>query len=305
MGHLVRCISEDGTLLIMACDTTDIVQRAYEIHLTSKVCTAALGRLLTAAAMMGSMLKGKKDSLTLKINGGGPAGSVVAVADSSCHVKGYVVDGKIELPLNGKGKLDVGGAVGRNGFLTIIKDLGLNEPYVGQVPIVSGEIAEDITSYFASSEQTPTVCGLGVLVAQDKSVIKAGGFLIQLLPSALNDTIDKVEHDIENISSVTEMLTGGMSPYDICKTVLPSFNIEQLDESFPEYKCGCSRERVMQALTAAGKTELLDMANDENTEVKCQFCDSIYNFSSKDILDLLKSSSDTADENDSANTSEQ
>lgn len=290
MGHLVRCISEDGTLLIMACDTTDVVRRAYEIHGTSKVCTAALGRLLTAGAMMGSMLKGKKDSLTLKINGGGPAGSVIAVADSACHVKGYVVDGNVELPLNNKGKLDVGGAVGRNGFLTVIKDLGMNEPYVGQVPVVSGEIAEDITSYFASSEQTPTVCGLGVLVAQDKSVIKAGGFLIQLLPTAEDDTIDKVEQDIENIDSVTKMLTDGLTPTDICKTVLPSFNIEQLDESLPEYKCDCSVERVQQALIAAGKTELLDMASDENTEVKCQFCDSVYNFSSKDILDLLENS---------------
>ena len=290
MGHLVRCISEDGTLLIMACDTTDVVQRAYEIHGTSKVCTAALGRLLTAGAMMGSMLKGKKDSLTLKINGGGPAGSVIAVADSACHVKGYVVDGSVELPLNQKGKLDVGGAVGNNGFLTVIKDLGMNEPYVGQVPVVSGEIAEDITSYFASSEQTPTVCGLGVLVAQDRSVIKAGGFLIQLLPTAENDTIDKVERDIENIDSVTKMLTDGMTPSDICKAVLPSFRIEQLDESFPEYQCDCSRERVQAALIAAGKNELLDMANDENTEVRCQFCDSVYNFSSKDILDLLESS---------------
>ena len=215
MGNLVRCISDDGTLLIMACDTTDMVQTAYEIHGTSKVCTAALGRLLTAGAMMGSMLKGKNDTLTLKINGGGPAGSVIAVADSACHVKGYIVDGKVELPLNNKGKLDVGGAVGKNGFVTVIKDLGLKEPFVGQVPIVSGEIAEDITAYFATSEQTPSVCGLGVLVAQDKSVIKAVGFLIQLLPTAYDDVIDKVEKDIQGIDSVTKMLTDGLTPYEI------------------------------------------------------------------------------------------
>lgn len=289
MGKLVRCISEDGTLLIMACDTTDIVQKAYEIHDTSKVCTAALGRLLTGAAMMGSMLKGKNDTLTLKINGGGPAGSILAVADSSCHVKGYVVDGNVELPLNSKGKLDVGGAVGKNGFLTVIKDLGLKEPFVGQVPIISGEIAEDITSYFAASEQTPSVCGLGVLVAQDKSVIKAGGFLIQLLPTAMDDTIDMVEKDIEGISSVTKMLVDGLSPEEICKTVLPSFNIEVLDTMHPTYKCDCSRARVEQALISAGAAELTDMANDENTEVKCQFCNGVYNFSSKDILELVKS----------------
>ncbi len=290
MGNLVRCISDDGTLLIMACDTTDVVQEAYEIHGTSKVCTAALGRLLTASAMMGSMLKGKNDTLTLKINGGGPAGSVLAVADSSCHVKGYIVDGNVELPLNSKGKLDVGGAVGKEGFLTVIKDLGLKEPFVGQVPIVSGEIAEDITAYFAASEQTPSVCGLGVLVAQDRSVLKAGGFLIQLLPTAFDDTIDKIEKDIEGISSVTKMLVDGMTPEQICKAVLPSFNIEVLDEMHPVYKCDCSRERVEQALISAGSAELKDMANDENTEVRCQFCNGVYNFSSKDILDLVKAS---------------
>lgn len=292
MGKLVRCISEDGTLLIMACDTTDAVQKAYEIHSTTRVCTAALGRMLTAAAMMGSMLKGKKDTLTLKINGGGPIGSVIAVADSDSHVKGYVVDGNVSLPLNSKGKLDVGGAVGTDGFLTVIKDLGMNEPYVGQVPIVSGEIAEDITSYFASSEQTPTVCGLGVLVAQDNNVIKAGGFLIQLLPTAENDTIDKVEKDIEGINSVTKMLTDGLTPFEICKKVLPSFNIQQLDESEPIYKCDCSRARVQKALIAAGRAELEDMAKDENTQVRCQFCGGEYNFSSKDILDLLSDSSE-------------
>lgn len=295
MGKLVRCISEDGSLLIMACDTTDLVQDAYDIHKTSNVCTAALGRLLTASAMMGSMLKGKNDTLTLRINGGGPAGSVLAVSDSACHVKGYVVDGNVELPLNSKGKLDVGGAVGRNGFVTVIKDLGLKEPFVGQVPIVSGEIAEDITSYFAVSEQTPSVCGLGVLVAQTGEVIKAGGFLIQLLPSAMDDTIDLVEKDIEGIASVTKMLVDGLTPEEICTTVLPSFNIEVLDTMYPVYKCDCSRVRVEQALISAGAAELMDMANDENTEVKCQFCNGVYNFSSKDILSLVKNATSQED----------
>ena len=295
MGKLVRCISEDGTLLIMACDTTDIVRDAYEIHKTSNVCTAALGRLLTASAMMGSMLKGKNDTLTLRINGGGPAGSVLAVSDSACHVKGYVVDGNVDLPLNSKGKLDVGGAVGRNGFVTVIKDLGLKEPFVGQVPIVSGEIAEDITSYFATSEQTPSVCGLGVLVSQGGEVITSGGFLIQLLPTALDETIDLVEKDIEGIASVTKMLVDGLTPEEICKTVLPSFNIEVLDTMNPVYKCDCSRARVEQALISAGAAELMDMANDENTEVKCQFCNGVCNFSSKDILSLVKNATSQED----------
>lgn len=291
MGNLVRCISEDGTLLIMACDTTDMVQKACEIHSTSKVCTAALGRLLTAGAMMGSMLKGKNDTLTLKINGGGPAGSVVAVADSACHVKGYIVDGSVELPLNNKGKLDVGGAVGKDGFVTVIKDLGLKEPFVGQSPIVSGEIAEDITAYFAVSEQTPSVCGLGVLVAQDKSVIKAGGFLIQLLPTADDSIIDKVEADIQGIDSVTKMLVDGLTPTQICKKVLPSFDIQELDVMHPEYKCDCSLERVQTALISAGKAELLDMAKDPNTQVKCHFCNKEYNFSGADILKLVEDAS--------------
>ncbi len=290
MGKLVRCISDDGTLLIMACDTADVVRRAYEIHKTSKVCTAALGRLLTAGAMMGSMLKGKNDTLTLKISGGGPIGSVLAVADSNCHVKGYAVNGNVELPLNSEGKLDVGGAVGKDGNLTVIKDLGLKEPFMGQVPIVSGEIAEDITAYFAVSEQTPSVCGLGVLVAQDKSVITSGGFLIQLLPTALDDTIELVEKDIKGISSVTKMLVDGLSPEEICKAVLPSFNIEVLDVMYPEYKCDCSRARVEAALLSAGESELEKMAKDSNTEVKCQFCNGVYNFSGNDILELIKSS---------------
>ncbi len=290
MNKLVRCISEDGTLLIMACDTTQMVNDAYEIHATSKVCTAALGRMLTAGAMMGSMLKGKNDTLTLKINGGGPAGSVIVVSDSSCHVKGYIVDGSVELELNSKGKLDVGGAVGNNGFLTVIKDLGLKEPFVGQVPIVSGEIAEDVTAYYAASEQTPSVCGLGVLVSPDKSVITAGGFLIQLLPTADESIIDKIENDIKDIQSVTKMLADGLSPEEICKKVLPSFDIQVLDEMYPEFKCDCSEQRVKTALISAGKEELADMANDEITEVKCQFCNKAYKFTSKDILNLIKDS---------------
>lgn len=289
MSKLVRCISEDGTLMIMAADTSDIVFEAQKIHSTSKVCTAAMGRLLTAAVMMGSMLKGDTDSLTLRINGNGPCGSVIAVCDSHGRAKSYISDGNVELPLNKKGKLDVGGAVGTDGSLTVIKDLGLAEPYVGQVPIVSGEIAEDITAYYATSEQTPTVCALGVLVNQDKTVAYAGGFMIQLLPTAAEDTIEKVERCIKDVKSVTDMMKDGLTPEQICHTVLPKFNIEVLDEQEPVYECNCSREKVIRAIMSAGKDELLDMAKDKETKVKCHFCNKEYTFTSDEIRKLAES----------------
>lgn len=289
MSKLVRCISDDGTLMIMAADTSDIVFEAQKIHSTSKVCTAAMGRLLTAAVMMGSMLKGDNDSLTLRINGNGPCGSVIAVCDSHGRAKSYISDGNVELPLNKKGKLDVGAAVGTDGSLTVIKDLGLSEPYVGQIPIVSGEIAEDITSYYATSEQTPTVCALGVLVNPDKTVAYAGGFMIQLLPTAADDTIDKVERCIKDIKSVTDMMKEGLTPEQICHTVLPEFNIEVLDEQEPVYECNCSREKVIRAIISAGKDELLDMAKDKETKVKCHFCNKEYTFTSDEIKKLAES----------------
>jgi len=289
MSKLVRCISDDGALMIMAADTSDIVFEAQKIHSTSKVCTAAMGRLLTAAVMMGSMLKGETDSVTLRINGGGPCGSVIAVCDSHGHAKSYIGDANIELPLNKKGKLDVGGAVGTDGFLTVIKDLGMSEPYVGQVPIVSGEIAEDITAYYATSEQTPTVCALGVLVNTDLTVAYAGGFMIQLLPSAAEDTIEKVERCIKNIKSVTDMMKDGLTPEEICHKVLPEFSIEVLDEQEPVYECNCSREKVTRAILSAGKDELLDMAKDKETKVKCHFCNKEYIFTSDEIKKLAQS----------------
>ena len=269
MGKLIRCISEDGTLTVMAADTTDIVNRAQEIHGTSAVVSAALGRLLTAASLMGSALKGADDSVTLRINGNGPAGTVLAASDSHGNVRGYAVNAVVELPLNDKGKLDVSGAVGKDGFLTVIKDLGLKEPYVGQVPIVSGEIAEDITNYFATSEQIPTVCALGVLVNPDLTIRKAGGFIIQLLPTADDTIIDKVEKCISDIEPVTTMLDKGLSPETICRTVLPAFKLDMLDTSEPEYRCNCSRERVSRALISMGRDELEKLKEDEKTEVCC------------------------------------
>ena len=291
MANLVRMINDDGQFSVMAVDSTNIVTEMKKIHGTSKVCSAALGRLLTAASLMGSALKGKDDSLTVKINGGGPCGTVLAVSDSSGNVRGYISDANIKLPLNDKGKLDVRGAVGTNGSLTVIKDLGLKEPYVGQIPIVSGEIAEDITSYFAVSEQVPTVCALGVLVEPENGeIICSGGFVIQLLPTALDDTIDKIEADLQGIKPVTTMLAEGLTPEKICRTVLKSFTLEKLDEAQVEYRCTCSKQRVIKALIATGKDGLSEMAQDETTEVVCNFCNKKYRFSKEEILALLNGS---------------
>ncbi len=289
MSELVRMISADGTLTVIAVDSTDIINRMEQIHQTSAVTSAALGRLLTAASMMGAVLKGKDNSITLRMNGNGPAGSLIAVSDSEGNVRGYVANPVVEIPLNDKGKLDVAGAVGADGTLTVMKDLGLKEPYIGQIPIISGEIAEDITNYFATSEQVPSVCALGVLVNPDLSIKAAGGFIIQLLPTAFEDTIDQVEECIKGIEPVTQMLTNGMSPEDICRHVLKTFELEILDTSSPEYRCNCSRERVIKALLSMGRDDLADMANDPFTEVDCHFCEKKYRFTSAEIKKLAES----------------
>lgn len=289
MDKLVRCISQDGTLFIMAADTTEMVEKSQQIHKTSAVTSAALGRLLTASSLMGSMLKWDNDSVTLRINGGGPAGTVMAVSDSSGNARGYVQNPVVEIPLNSKGKLDVSGAVGTDGSLTVIKDLNLKEPYVGQIPLVSGEIAEDITSYYAISEQIPSVCALGVLVNPDLSIKAAGGFIIQLLPTALDDTIDAVERCIKDIPPVTTMLSDGMTPEEICRKVLSEFDLDILDTSNPKYKCNCSRERVEAALISTGKESLEELSHEEMTEVNCQFCDRKYRFSGAEIKKLMES----------------
>ena len=273
--------------MMMAADTTDIVSAAQQIHKTSKVCSAALGRLLTAASFMGPMMKEERGSVTLRINGGGSAGSVIAVSDSLGNVKGYVMNPAADLPLNQNGKLDVGGVVGKDGYLSVMKDFGTGEPYTGQVPIVSGEIAEDITSYFAVSEQIPTVCALGVLVNTDKSIACSGGFIIQLLPAADDDTISRVESCISDFRSVTSMLSEGHTPGEICHTVLSAFDMELLDEFAISYQCECTRSKVEKALLSAGAAELDDMSKDPITSVRCQFCGEKYDFSSEDIRRLL------------------
>ena len=288
MGRLIRCITSDGCVTAMAIDTTDIVNEAVRLHETSAVVSAALGRLLTAASMMGSALKSSVGSVTLRISGDGPIGSVVAVSDSNGNVRGYVGNNGVEIPLNPKGKLDVGGAIGE-GNLYVLKDLGMKEPYNGVIPLVSGEIAEDITAYFAESEQIPTVCALGVLVNPDLSVKAAGGYIIQLLPTADDEIIDKVEKSIEKIQPITTLLSNVMSLEDIVKTTLNLFDVEVLDESNVEYKCTCSYERTKKVLMTLGADDLEKLASEsEVTSVNCHFCNSVYEFTSSEIKELIK-----------------
>lgn len=288
MGKIVRCISKDGSVFATAVDATDLAARAEQIHKTSAVVTAALGRLLSAASMMGYLLKGKEDSVTLRVKGDGPVGTVIAAADSSGNVRGYVGNPVVELPLNEKGKLDVGGAVGKNGALYVMKDLGLKEPYIGSVPLISGELAEEVTSYYAASEQIPTVCSLGVLVNPDLTVRAAGGFLVQLLPFAPEETIEKVEQAIAAIPPVTKLLDGGVTPEDICRRALAGFEVDLLDEALVEYRCDCSREKILRALASLGEDELREMAEEKETEVTCHFCDAVYRFSGDELRALIK-----------------
>lgn len=288
MGKIVRYITEDGSAFVIAADTTDMISEMEKIHKTSAVNTAALGRLITASSMMGDMLKGKDDSITLRLNGGGPAGTLIAVSDSSGNARGYIENPVVEIPLNSRGKLDVRGTVGTDGYLYVIKDIGMKEPYSGSTQIVSGEIAEDITNYFAISEQTPSVCALGVLVNPDLSVSAAGGFIIQLLPGCPEEVISKIEYAISDIEPVTTMLSKGMTADDIATRAMKGMNIDKLDESEASYKCNCSKDKVIGALISTGRKALQEMIESgENTEVKCHFCNKIYSFSPEEIKEFI------------------
>lgn len=290
MANLVRAITRDGAAVITAIRSTDLVAEAERIHKTSAVVTAALGRLLTAGAMMGYLLKGERDSLTLQLKGDGPCGTLVVVADSRGFVKGYASQPVVELPLNSYGKLDVAGAVGRNGTFCVIRDTGGKEPYVGKTPIVSGEIAEDITHYYATSEQTPTVCGLGVLVAPDLTVLQAGGFLLQLLPGAGEETIGQIERNLDGLPAVTQLLSDGVTPQDLCFRLLNGLTPELLDEADCGWRCDCSRQRVERALISLGREELLDMiAQQEPVELHCEFCGRSYTLRVDELRGLLES----------------
>ena len=287
---IIRMIAKDAPIKAMAIQAKGIVERAREIHKTLPVATAALGRTLMAASMMGQQIKEKDGSVTLRINGGGPLGSILAVSDSDGNVRGYVQNGQVELPLKGPAKLDVGTAVGTNGSLTVIKDLKLKEPYVGTIPLVSGEIAEDITAYFAESEQIPTACALGVLVDKDLSVAVAGGYLIQLLPGATDEDIDKIEAGIARVGQVTTQLSQGLSAEALLRLVLADFDLELLETVPVEYRCYCSRDRMRRALISMGKQELTDLIREQGrAEMTCQFCDAAHVFE-KDELEALAAS---------------
>ncbi|MBQ4131481.1 MAG: Hsp33 family molecular chaperone HslO [Clostridia bacterium] len=284
MGKLIRCITGEGAVMVSAVDSTNIVVRAEQIHKTSAVATAALGRMLTAASMMGNMLKGKDNTISLKIDGGGPLGAITVSADSIGNVRGYAVNPIVEIPLKPNGKLDVSSAVGTSGNLFVVKDLGMKEPYNGFVPIVSGEIAEDITSYYATSEQIPTVCALGVLVNPDLTVKKAGGYILQLLPFTENEIIEKIENNLARVKPVTQLLDEGMDIEDIVRDVLKGFDVEVIYEEQVAYKCKCSREKVKATLKSINPKELESMCEDlPQIEVKCHFCNTDYVFSKEEI----------------------
>ena len=284
MSRIVRTISADASVVCSAVDGTDIVAEIERIHETSAVVTAALGRLALGCSLIGFGLKDKDDSVSIKINGGGPIGSMVAVSDSFGNVKAYCDNSVVELQLKQNGKLDVGSAVGRNGTVTVIKDLGLKEPYVGQTELISGEIAEDITNYFAVSEQTPTVCALGVLVNPDLTVRRAGGFLLHLLPFAPDECIDIIEKNIAGMPSVTSMMEAGLTAEEIAMKALEGLEPNILDNFEVSYKCDCSRERTERILYSLPEKDINSLAEDDVTEVKCHFCGKAYRFTRDEIL---------------------
>ncbi len=290
--NMIRGISENGGIVFCGVDSTEIARSAEQFHKTSAVCTAALGRLLTAASMMGMMCKDVEDSVTLRMNGGGPAGRVVAVSNGLGIVKGYIDKPVVEIPSRPDGHLDVGGAIGKYGLLTVIRDNPtFKEPYVGQIPLVSGEVAEDITNYYATSEQVPTVCALGVLVNPDLTVALAGGYLIQLLPGATEEEITQLEQNIAEMPAITDFFSQGHSLEDLMHLAMKGFNPNVLDEHHVEFNCDCSLERTEQVLFKVGREALEKMRDeDPNCEVLCHFCDKKYQI---DLNELLSRQSDT------------
>ncbi len=288
MDEIVRAIAADGFIKITAVKTTGLTEKARQIHKTLPVATAALGRAMAAASIIGNSLKEDDASVTLRINGGGPLGSVVVVSDHEGNVRGYVQNGSVDLPLKPNGKLDVGGAVGVDGTLTIIKDLNLKEPYVGSCALVSGEIAEDLAAYYLESEQTPSAWALGVLVDRDQSVIAAGGYMIQLLPGAPDDLIEGVESNIMTVGAVTDVLQTG-SVEDLIRMVMIGFEPQILEKTPVEYRCYCSFERVSAAIASIGEEELREIEEEgKDVTVSCQFCDKVYTFTPAEIAAMRK-----------------
>ena len=287
--YLVRGMSMDGFVKVVAIRSTEIVRRGAQIQGTTPNATAAFGRALTAASMMGNMQKVDNGSMTMQIRGGGPIGTITVVSDPEGNVRGCVTEPKVPLVEKFPGKLDVGATVGTDGTLTIIRDLQMKEPYVGSTELVSGEIGDDVTAYFARSEQTPTACALGVLVDRDMSVKVAGGYLVQLLPGAPDDVIDRLEAGIQRAGAVTAMLDAGMTPEDILGQVCGDLGVVFMETTEVSYKCYCSRHRVESALISLGKKELTEIAAEGKTfPVECQFCDTVYEFTPEDIQNLIK-----------------
>lgn len=289
--YLVRGMSMDGLVKVVAIRSTELVRRGAQIHKTAPNATAAFGRALTAASMMGNMQKVPNGSMTLQIKGDGPIGSIVCVSDPVGNVRGYVYEPEVPFMEKYPGKLDVGATVGKQGTLTVIRDLQMKEPYVGSVGLVSGEIGDDITAYFAQSEQTPTACALGVLIDRDRTVKVAGGYLIQLLPGATEETIAAVERGIQRSGAVTPMLEQGMTPEDILGQVCGDLGVVFMETTEVAYKCYCNLDRVTAALVSLGKKELTEIAGEnKDFPVECQFCDRVYTFTPQDILRIIKSS---------------
>ena len=286
--YMIRATAAEGQIRAFAATTRDMVENAKNAHNTSPVATAALGRLMTAAAMMGADLKGEKDLLTLRIEGSGPLGGLLVTANGHGDVKGYAFNPDVMLPPNAQGKLDVGGSLDL-GVLSVIKDIGLKEPYVGQTQLVTGEIAEDLTYYFATSEQVPSSVALGVLMNKDNTVRQAGGFIIQLLPGASDEIIDKLEAKLSGISSITALLNAGKTLEEILTDILGEFGLEILSKMPVQFRCDCDRSRVEKAIISIGKKEIQDMINEgREIEVNCQFCNKHYKFSVDELEDMLK-----------------
>lgn len=288
MDYIIRGTAAEGQIRFFATTTKDTVEKARTLHNMSPVATAAIGRLMSAAVMMGSDMKNEKDLITLTIKGNGPLGGIVVTSDSKARVKGYVHNPDVDIPLNEKGKLDVSGAIGL-GVLTVIKDIGLKEPYVGQTHLVSGEIAEDLTYYYASSEQIPTVVALGVLIDKDYSVKQSGGFIIQLMPGAQDELINKLEESLKDLQSVTQMLEQGHTPETIINTVLDGFDITIHDRIETQFYCNCSKERVERALISVGKKDLQEMIDEgKPVELNCHFCNEKYIFTVDELKEMAE-----------------
>ena len=286
--YIIRATAANDQIRAFAAVTTEMVETAREHHNTSPVATAALGRLLTAGAMMGSMMKGEKDVLTLQIKAGGPLQGITVTADSQGNVKGYVGNPDVCIPANSKGKLDVAGAVGP-GFLTVIKDMGLKEPYSGQVMLQTCEIAEDLTYYFATSEQVPSAVGLGVLMNKNNTVRQAGGFIVQLMPFAEEDVISKLEQNVQKINSVTNLLEEGHTPESLLEKVLEGFDVQINEKMDTRFHCNCTRERVEKALISIGRKELNEMIQEgKPIEMNCHFCNTNYTFTVEEMKEILR-----------------